>query len=489
MKSKSPISTATSKRSFDQGRMKSMWRTVARLEWRILRRDRAAVAVLGLFAGFLLLAAFAGGRQAGTVAESLERARGAELQRFTELTKALTGLPAEAPLRARDPRDPDWMGSEGAVRLAILPPAPLASVAVGQRDLSPQAIQVSSGVHLTEEREAETPMVGPTRLMTGAFDPAFLFVVLFPLVIIALSYELLSGERERGTLAMLLSQPVSQGALVFGKASARALALCVVTLAFALAGLLVAGAELALLPVLLYAAVLVAWALFWFAASIAVNAWGKSSASNALLLVGLWLLVVVVVPGLVTVAVETVFPPPSRIELLHEAREAAQDVEKKLAGLQGTHDRSQKAAGFSKRVVEVKAELAKRSTPVLTELREQLRRRQQLVDTLRFFSPAIGVQLALEDVAGSGATRHQRFEAQVDAYHERFRTWFYDKVRADVRLSPADLQAVPTFEYAPEPPMALVWRVSSTFVALLLGIGLLVWIATPGLRRIGRLAT
>jgi len=470
----------------------STWRTVLRLEWRILRRDRAAQVILALFAGFLVVAAVTGGQHARILADGLERSAAAETERFAALNARMATLTPDAPLGAEDPRDPVWMGQEGAARLVILPPSPLAPVAVGQRQLHPQAVRVNTGAYLTSERETETAMSGPTRLRTGAFDPAFLFVVLFPLVIISLSYELLSGERERGTLAMLLSQPVTQSQLVLGKAGARAIALCVVTLCFALLGLLVAGADLgapdAWLHVGLYAMVLVAWALFWFAAAVAVNGRGETSANNALMLVGLWLVVVVVIPGLMHVAVDTLYPPPSRIELLHEAREAGQDVEKELAGLKGRHDVDTTTTGFAKRVVEVEEALARRTTPVVTELREQLARRQGMVDTWRFLSPAILVQLALEDVAGSGASRHQRFEAQVDAFHGTFRERFFDRIRRETRLTAVDLETLPQPAFVEEPVGSLAWRVLSGVLGLLLFAGALVGLGRSGLQRVGRLA-
>ena len=476
-----------------------IWRTVMQLEWRILKRDRAALVILALFCAFLIASAVAGGRHAGTLAVGLERTGAEEDARFAELKAQLDSLSnadtppnADTPLTAKDPRDPAWMGQEGAARLAILPPSPLAAIAVGQRDLHAQAVRVTSGVHLTEERETETPMSGPTRLMTGAFDPTFLFVVLFPLVIIALSYELLSGERERGTLAMLLSQPVTQQALVFGKAGARVVALCAVTLFFAFVGLLVGGANFSApgagLHITLYALILVAWALFWFAAAIAVNAWGTTSARNALLLVGMWLILVVVVPGLLRVVVDTVYPPPSRIELLHEAREAAQEAEKELDGLTGTHGTTPKADDYAKRVATVQDELARRSAPVLTELRDQLRKRQAVSSALRFASPAVVVQLALEDVAGAGAARHQRFEDQVDAFHIVFRSYFTDRVQEGARFSSGDLAEVPTLAFQEESAAALLWRVLAGVFALLLAGAALLAIAWPGLKRIGRLA-
>jgi ABC-2 type transport system permease protein len=46
-------------------------------------------------------------------------------------------------------------------------------------------------------------------------------VFLFPLRILALSYNLLSAEREQGTLALVLSQPVRLSTVVLGKLVAR----------------------------------------------------------------------------------------------------------------------------------------------------------------------------------------------------------------------------------------------------------------------------
>ncbi len=469
-----------------------MWRTVLQLEWRILRRDRGALAILGIFSLFLILAAVAGGRQATLLADSQTRAQVSEENRLTSLGARLMELQGETgPRRAKDPRDPVWMGKEGGIHLAVLPPAPLASVAVGQRDLHPQIVQVSTEVELAAERETETPMSGPTRLGTGAFDPAFLFVVLFPLVIIALSYELLSGERERGTLAMLLAQPVSQGDLVLGKASARALALCTVTLIFALIGLFVAGADLTTAAawgqVALYASILVTWALFWFALAVWINARGQTSAGNALAMVGVWLVLVVVVPGLVHIAVDTVYPPPSKLELMHEAQEAAKDANQEVAGLKGRHDVDTQTKTYAKNLVKAQDALLKRTEPLMHELEETLSQRQAMVDWLRFLSPAIVVQLALEDVAGSGAVRHQRFDQQLDAFHPTFRAFYFDRIKSGSDLTAQDLQDRPELTFEEEPTGALTQRVLGGVLGILLLAAFLVATAWPRLKRIGRL--
>ena len=48
----------------------------------------------------------------------------------------------------------------------------------------------------------------------GRFDLAFVLIYLYPLLILALTYNLLSAEKEQGTLALALSQPVSLRTLV-----------------------------------------------------------------------------------------------------------------------------------------------------------------------------------------------------------------------------------------------------------------------------------
>ena len=466
--------------------------TVFKLEWQLMRRDRSVAWVLLIFAMFLVLASLAGGRDVARLQTGLDMSQAEVSERLEAHRQALVTLVGSSkPMTSKDPRNVSWMGQQGAAQLATLPPAPLSFVAVGARDLSPQALRMTSRVHLIQERETETPMIGPSRLRTGAFDPAFVFVVLYPLAVIALSYQLLSSERERGTLAMLLSQPLSQTALVGGKAAARLVALCAVTLVFAVLGLLAAGADLAapgtLTQVTLYTSVLVAWGTLWFAAAVWVNARGTSSTHNALVLVGAWLVLVVVIPGLLQVGVDTFYPAPSRIELLHEARESTQAIESELNALEGRHDINPKLGKTAQSIDAVQEKLAERAAPVLEAVSERRRERAELVEKLRFLSPAIVVQLALEDVAGTGHHRYERFEAQSEAYHRQYRAFFSERLERAVSLDLEDLEQLPAFAFEEEETTALSSRVA-TNLGLLAALAMMLLLAgRRGLSQIGRL--
>lgn len=464
-------------------------RTVMRVEWRSLVRERAVWLVVALFAGLVAYAAVAGGSQVRSERAAIEAARREEAARLEQLGASLRGLPAGAEARSgADPRDPHVVGREIGRRAAILPPGPLAPVAIGQRDVMPHTVHVTSEARLAAGA-ADADLGSPTRQTSGPFDLAFVIVYLLPLVIIALTFDLLAGERERGTLALVLSQPVSLRSFVLGKALLRAACLLGLVVPMVVAAPLLAGGAAAggglLVRLGLFGALLIAYSAFWFAAALAVDAWGRSAAGNALALVGVWLALVVIVPGLVSVGVNALHPPPSRVELVQLTRSAAREAEAQLSAIEGDHgERPADAYGKSvRRGVEVQEELERRVQPVVDAFGVQLARQQGLVDRLRFLSPAIVAHEGLNDVSGSGVARYQHFAAQVDVFHRAHKAFFFDRIRRAAPLDAADFESLPAFDYREQPTADLGARVGAGIVGLLVPALALLGLAIAGLRR------
>ena len=106
---------------------------------------------------------------------------------------------------------------------------------------------------------------------------------------------------------------------------------------------------------------------------------------------------------------------------------------------------------------------------------------------MQYTSPAIVVQLALEDVAGSGGIRHHRFKTQSDKYHDEFRSFFVEKIKKKQPIIKEDLNDIPEMQYQEEPFVDLVKRVfASAGFLLVLAVAFLL-VAMSGLRKIGRL--
>ncbi len=474
------------------------WRTLLRLELGLLVADRSVRGVLIFFALVLATSAWLGGRHAREHAEAIARAADAQSATVAASLAAVRELGAgpAMPLSATDPRDPALAGRERAVVLAHLPPTPLASVSAGLRDVRSHALRVTTGAQLAQSLSSATALVGPSRQATGALDPAFVLVVLFPLVVIALSYDLLSGERERGTLALVLSQPVSQTRLVAAKAIARALVLLGSGVGTAWLGVALTGGELfgasGWPRTLAYTAGIVAYGTFWFSLAVWINARGAASLRNVLVLMACWLGLTVIVPGLLRAWVETRFPPPSRVELINDAREAAEEAEAQLGALEGSHGPAAATPADpltpTQRAAALEEELARRTEPVVASFREQLEAQQRWVSACQYVSPAVVLQELLNDAAGTGSHRQSRFERQVDAFHAQWRRYFAEKVALGQPLSAADYAAMPRFHFDEEPTGAFARRIGLGLAGLLGPAMLLLLTAMPGLRRVGRLS-
>jgi len=185
------------------------------------------------------------------------------------------------------------------LRYVSMPPAALGRLAIGQSDLYPYYFKVSTNSNQTFLNNDEVE--NPVHLLAGRFDLAFVILYLFPLVILAFSYNIVSAEKEAGTLAMTLAQPVTLRKVVLAKVALRATFVIALATILSVAGVVIGGANIfaegALIRLLFWIGVTTAYGAFWFALAIGINALGRHSATNAMTLAGLWLLFVVIVPS------------------------------------------------------------------------------------------------------------------------------------------------------------------------------------------------
>ena len=205
------------------------------------------------------------------------------------------------------------------------PTTPLAVLATGMSDLQPEAeklfITRSSPI-------SSSDFENPVNLSFGSFDLAFVLVFLLPLFIIAFTFNLVSAEREQGTLALLLSQPVEARRLFTMKMLARFCLLAGLSLVVFIPVLLWTGIRPSELALWQAGGAVVVYCLFWFLLSLAINLLHRNSAFNALACLGAWLTLAIVVPALVNMTAEKVHPVPSRAGYQNAIREADKEVEK-----------------------------------------------------------------------------------------------------------------------------------------------------------------
>jgi ABC-2 type transport system permease protein len=135
-----------------------------------------------------------------------------ETRRLAEgipLTRLRNGLPSAASVQGR------------LVNFrAALPSLPTAVLSSGTADTLPQRYAYRSGERFSPfTRTSGTRVLGglfperqtenPASLLNGSFDLGFVSVYIWPVLILALTYGVVSTDREAGVLALVLAQPIS----------------------------------------------------------------------------------------------------------------------------------------------------------------------------------------------------------------------------------------------------------------------------------------
>jgi ABC-2 type transport system permease protein len=264
---------------------------------------------------------------------------------------------------------------------------------------------------------------------------------------------------------MLLSQPLTLPRLVLAKTLVRAgLIIGLAVLVPALALLITRHSVLdaaALGSFALWIALVIAYGLFWFALSALVNSLRRASATNALLLIGTWVVLVLVVPVALNLAVSRAHPAPSRADLATQTRlvtidglrryenQFSQEYDDRPEALLPRDGRLEVAPRM--RAFYLMEEFVdQRLTEVLVRFDRQLSAQQMQVDRFSFISPAIVANEGMASLAGNGTRRYERFKQQVIGYHELWRGYFVPRVRNGIAIVEADFERFPRWSWQEE---------------------------------------
>ena len=456
-------------------------------EWRVLVTDKLLWILLPVYAALIGYGVYNGVSWVRFQEQTIAAARTQADSTIANLKTTTASIEhgGIAPPPYEDPRDAGLVSRGLGYEFATLPPSSMAPLAIGQSDLLPYYYRVTR--RALDEFLNTDEIENPLNLAGGRFDLGFVITYLYPLLILALSYNLLSVEREQGTQSLLLSQPVSVRQWVTGKIILRGsvifgAAVTLSVLAFLLSGVSLASGE-SLLRFFVWIVVLAGYGAFWFGLAILVNSLGFKSSTNALALMASWLFFVLLVPCLLNVLAKTVYPTPSRIELVQALRSAdaqnSQENSKMMTGSRETEssvpaygddaDANTKIAltEFYRAMLRAEQRSETARATILARFERQIASQQSFVRRFRFASPVIVTQSAITELAGTGAARFEHFNAAVRQFHLAWRAFFDPKIMQDNRVTAVEYESLPRFQYVEEPLAAVIRRGLGDLVPLL----------------------
>ncbi|HJT73415.1 MAG TPA: DUF3526 domain-containing protein [Chitinophaga sp.] len=326
-------------------------------------------------------------------------------------------------------------------------------------------------------------------LRFGHLTVAVVLQLFLPLLLIFLCFDLYTGEREQGTLPMLLLQGAGTGVLLTGKALAAVLLavllLCQLLLLFFVdtdirqAGIITLSAIL--LAYILYAA-------FFALLGVAASAAFRQSGTVLMFLLGTWLLFIILLPRIMASTAERNAPLPSQFTV----QKQMSDAEK--FGLDGKSPRALRVKQFTDSLLRHYHTDSLKSLPVnadalLMQAGEEYNERIYekyigRVDSLiaqqnryqlygRFLDPFIALREISMALAGTDYAHTVRFQLAARQYRNDFIRRLNGKLAEGEIVSADFYRQMPPFTYSP-PAIALVLQeLIPAYAALLL------WLCIP----------
>nr|WP_299344849.1 DUF3526 domain-containing protein [Allomuricauda sp.] len=344
-------------------------------------------------------------------------------------------------------------------RVAAMEPQPMAFMATGQADLfthyvKPKVTGDDVALNFTE-------MTSPVQLLFGSFDLAFVIVYLLPLLIIAFSYNVLSSEKESGSLRLLAAQPIGIRTWVLQKLGLRFFWLSILVVGSLIVVFLVLDlnpfAQFNLFLGLL--GLILVYMLFWFALAFLVNLWTGSSSKNAVALIGVWVLFVLLVPSVLNQLGNTLYPMPSRTLMINEMRSLKAEATKKQDEIldnflrdhpeYAINDTTQ-FRGFYHRYMASQKIIKEELSPLVNSYEEQLQKQQEWIGLFKWISPAIITQESLNQMAGTSTGDYENFRNQVVDFAGTWREHFMPFLYNNTVFSQADYPNLPSFQFKPK---------------------------------------
>jgi ABC-type transport system involved in multi-copper enzyme maturation permease subunit len=322
-------------------------------------------------------------------------------------------------------------------------PSPLLFMAEGGAKTSPKGYMLGPKLTLSPLPAGTVNFKMPD---VPELDWAFVVKIVFSLYVILLGFEAVSGEKERGTLRLVLSNPVGRIRLLTGKYLAVLSSAAIPLAAGLLTSLLVIGVFLPsvlslanLARIVLFCVLALAYLSLFAFLSLLFSALIPRSSIVLLVLLAFWIFFAFFIPDTSAISAEKFSKVPSEYEMAKRVGPTIQaEVWKRIRAIQ---ERIQK--GELKTEEEIRADADRAYEQGQDSVRKlyddydnAMRARAALARRISRASPAALLEYAAEAVAETGPPADARFLRDIGNYSKVYDDYVLEKVGKVVGTSP-----------------------------------------------------
>lgn len=354
----------------------------------------------------------------------------------------------------------------------------LAALNIGLRDLNPSIQGVT--IRNLEEQKNNSDFFNPANAAVGNFDFSFVLVFLFPLVIIAFCYNIISEDQEKGTWKLLSVQSLNLRKLIDAKLLLRLMAISAVYFL-----LLIIAVLYIKIPVdstfIIFTLAGLLYLIFWFVLCRWIIGYQKSSSWNALVLVIFWMGMNFIIPMTGNILIQKLIPVKEGLQAQIEQREGYHNKwdEAKIPTMQKFHriypQFSQytvaENSGYSYTWYYAMQHMADVESEKSSKLyHDKMLRRNNAAVYLGYILPNIQTQLVQSEIAKTGMENQLNYAEGLKNFHEKQRLYFYPYIFENVNGNTIDWskQTVKTFTDSGKPNLLGIFLPYIIFISLFL---------------------
>jgi len=303
-------------------------------------------------------------------------------------------------------------------------------------------VNIDMETRLDESRN----LVSPILAVFGDVDLTFVVKIILSLFVILLTYDAISGEKERGTLKLNLANDVPRHRILIGKILGGFISIIIPFLLPLLIGL---AFVMTFFPdvladfdaetwyrLLIIVGVYLLYLAVFFALGLFVSSLCHRSATSFIVLLMIWVLVVTIIPRLSVTAAERLRPYESYTTLQTRAfREISAQRRELMERFQDPQEwvRAMNEGRLAAYFAEIFSDQASLQQEIMDRYNRQYERQQSaqitLAETLsRSLSPTSAMSFAVQNLAGTGWARQEEYVRQLREFQDEFRDYVLGQV-------------------------------------------------------------
>lgn len=335
-------------------------------------------------------------------------------------------------------------------------PNTFSSMAIGHRDVYPFYKEISTKDNYLLFFEAD--ISNPEILAAGNFDLSFVIIYLIPLLMIVLCHNIISEEKEQGTFTLLKLQSNRLQKIIFYKLLFRALIILILTYILNIIAAYSSPASfpVSIMDLLFWQLTVTCYLFFWFAICYLLISFQKNSVVTSLYMIGLWLLLSIIIPSLLTIYIDISYPVGIKADMASEKRkieESVWDLEPKVLLEKfynhypeyKTKNPEDTIKYSAKHFVTYYDALEQQLAPIAKIHKNRESERKKLMSELSEFIPTLKMQKTLNQIGNTDYTSYTYFEESTISFQKKWKKFIYHFIFKNKKLQINDYLTMPEY--------------------------------------------